>query len=214
MEPVLASSGDREREVRLRAGGAPHPTGPSAASSAIHSSTLSVWGRRSDAIAQRASASSSRSRGDARKLARQHVVEHLATLAEAGLDQAPQPLLRLLVEAAWLRRAHEDGRVDLRSRLERGRRHGEGDAHVRVVLDEHREVAHRARRRRDPLRDLGLDHEDEPRRTRLAAERDVEDGARDVVRDVRDERPRRPPRSRRVPRRGSRPRRAGSAARP
>ena len=55
-----------------------------------------------------------------------------------------------------------------------------------VVLDEDREVAHRAGRRGDPLRHLALDHEDAALRARprLAAEQPVEHRARHVVGEV------------------------------
>ena len=56
---------------------------------------------------------------------------------------------------------------------------------VGVVLDEDREVAHPARRRGDPLGDLGLDHQDEPLRARRPLQQPVQDRAGDVVRQVR-----------------------------
>ena len=79
-----------------------------------------------------------------------------------------------------------------------------------VVLDEDRQVAHRARRRRDPLRHLALDHEDAAlgARPRLAAEQPVEDRAGDVVRAGWPRRRTAAPRGPPGPRRGRRPRRA------
>ena len=56
-----------------------------------HSPTASVCGRRSGAIPAAASAASTRPAD--RQLARQHVVEHLAALAEARLDEPPELVL-------------------------------------------------------------------------------------------------------------------------
>ena len=121
------------------------------ASSASHSSTLSVWGRRSGRDPAAGQRLIDPLAADPRQLARQHVVEHLAPLAEAGLDQAPQPLLGSSGE-------RRRGRSRPRARPSRPRVPArtrpparEGHPHVGVVLDEHREVAHRTGRRRDPL---------------------------------------------------------------
>ena len=72
-------------------------------------------------------------------------------------------------------------------RLERLGPDAQGDSDRRVELDEDGQVAHPARRGGDPLRDLGLDHQDEAVRARRAAEEPVQDRARDVVRQVRDD---------------------------
>ena len=56
-----------------------------------------------------------------------------------------------------------------------------------MVLDEDGQVAHRAGRGGDPLGDLALDHEDGPLRPRRVPEQPVEDRARHVVGQVRDD---------------------------
>ena len=87
--------------------------------------------------------------GAAAELAGEHVAEHLAPLAEPGLDEAPQRGLALRRE--WRRRMrlqHDHRGGDLRRRLECLRRHAQRDPHRRVELHEHREVAHPARQRR------------------------------------------------------------------
>ena len=56
-----------------------------------------------------------------------------------------------------------------------------------MVLDEDRQIAHRAGRRRDPLCDLALDHQDEPVRRPRKLQQPVQGRARDVVRQVRDD---------------------------
>ena len=124
--------------------------------------------------------------GIERQLPGQDVVEHLAPLAERGLDEPPQLVFLGRIEAVVRGERLDDDhrRLDGRLRLERRRRHGERDPDAGVVLDEHREVAHPTRRRRDPLGDLALDHEDETLGPRRLTEQPVQDRARDVVRQV------------------------------
>ena len=98
--------------------------------------------------------------------------------------------------------AEFDGRLG----LERGRRHPERDADRGVGLDEHGQVAHRAGRGRDPLGDLALDHEHGPGRPGRRLEQPMEDRARDVVGQVRDDVVRRREQRRRAPGRARRPR--------
>ena len=101
------------------------------------------------------------SRGVERQLAGQDVVEHLAALAEARLDEPPELVLGVGVEAVVgvERLDDDDRRFDGRCRLERLGADGERDPDPGVVLHEDRQVAHLPGRRRDPLRDLALDHE-------------------------------------------------------
>ena len=99
MVAIVAHAGDRQRQVDLgvarRPRQAAHGSGVSASRSAIHSSdrerlrpTIGGDGagrqRGIDALAVQA-----------RQLPRQHVVDHLAALAEAGLHQTPQLVLVL-----------------------------------------------------------------------------------------------------------------------
>ena len=99
-----------------------------------------------------------------RQLADQDVVDHLAPLAEGRLDEPPQLVLGLGLQAVVgvVRLDHDDRRLDGRLRLEGGRRDAEGDPDPGVVLHEDRQVAHLPGRRRDPLGDLALDHQDQP----------------------------------------------------
>ena len=124
-----------------------------------------------------------------RELARQDVVDHLAALAEGGLDEPPQLVLGLRVEAVvgGVRLDDDDRGFDRRLRLEGGGRDPERDPDPGVVLHEDRQVAHPAGRRGDPLGDLALDHQHEPLRPRRCAEQGVQDRAGDVVRQVGDD---------------------------
>ena len=107
-----------------------------------------------------------------RQLAGEHVVEHLAALAERRLDQAPELVLRRRDRAG---RPASYGSTTMTaestagsgSNAVGGTRNAIADAGV--VLDEDREVAHLPGRRRDPLGDLALDHEHEPVRPRRRA---------------------------------------------
>ena len=85
-------------------------------------------------------------------------------------------------------------------------RNVERDPDAGVVLHEDREVAHLPGRRRDPLRDLALDHQHQPLRAAAASQQRVQDRARDVVRQVRDDVVRRLDEPRRGPGRARRPR--------
>ena len=190
--------------------------GPSAADSASHSSTDSVWGRRSGVDADvAASAASMRSRPTIGSCRTQHVVEHLAALAEARLDQPPQVVLGLRGEAARPGRADEHRRVDLRRRLERGGGH---------------DAARRARRRgtgRTPrgssCRPAGAAIRSATSRWSISTKRSgrgsssstlVEHRAGDVVRQVGDQVPGRRHEVRRGRGRGCRPRPAAARRHP
>ena len=152
--------------------------------------------------------------GIERELAGQDVVEHLAALAEARLDQPPQLVLGVGIEpvVGVERLDDDDRRFDRRRRLE-GRPGGtrERDPDPGVVLHEDRQVAHLPGRRGDPLGDLALDHQDEPLRPRRRAEQRVQDRAGDVVRQVGDHVVGRLDEPRRGPGRARRPR-SGAAA--
>ena len=106
-----------------------------------------------------------------RELPRQDVVDHLAPLAEGGLDEAPQAVLVLGRQAiVGVERLHDDDRrLDGGFGLEGVRRDAEGDPDPGVVLHEDRQVAHLPGRRGDPFGDLALDHQHE--RGRAAAPR-------------------------------------------
>ena len=166
------TTGERRRSGSVTAGSAvrrrrPRPSGPigpSASRRASHSPTASVCGRRSGSMPAVASAAGRRARRR-RQLARQDVVDHLAALAEGGLDEPPQLVLGRGVEAVVrvVRLDDDDRRLDRRARARTpsaGTR--EGDPDPGVVLDEDRQVAHLPGRRRDPLGDLALDHQHEP----------------------------------------------------
>ncbi len=187
VETVGAPWGDGQGEVDLgvrRRAALVHGSGSQGGREGQPVLHRSVCGRRSGAMPTWASAASDGGPLHRRQLPRQHVVEHLAALAEAGLDEPPQVLLRGRVQAARARLTDQDGGRDLRRRLERLGRHDPRDPYAGVVLDEHGEVAQAARRRGDPLGHLALDHQHEALRTGLAAQRVVQDRAGDVVRQV------------------------------
>ena len=185
MHSVTAARADAQRQVDLGARADVHqPSGPTAAASASHSSMLSVCGRRSGAMPTVGQGGIETLAPNLRQLPRQHVVEHLASLAEAGLHEPPELLLVLRRQAAGNRSPDQQRRLDLRSRLECRRWNRARDAHLGVVLDEDRQVAHAARRRRDTLGHLALDHDDETLRPRLVTEQVVHHRAGDVVRQV------------------------------
>ena len=81
----------------------------------------------------------------------------------------------------------EDRGLHLGRGLEGVPRDPERDPGPGVVLEEDREVAHLAGRRRDPLGDLALDHQHQPPGPRRLAQEPVQDRARDVVREVGDD---------------------------
>ena len=96
------------------------PIGPSASRRASHSPTARVCGRRSGSMPT-AVEGRGHLGGVERQLAGQHVVEHLAALAEARLDEPPELVLGVGVEAVvGVERLHDDDRrLDRRCRLER-----------------------------------------------------------------------------------------------
>ena len=165
------------------------PIGPSASRRASHSPTASVCGRRSGAIPAAARAAVTRAGVD-RELARQHVVDHLAALAEGGLDQPPELVLVVRVEAVVgvVRLDDDDRRLDRRLRLEgrrraRARRSGPGRGTARrpTGSSSSRAAPRSARRpRAGPSARAG-------RGRGGCAEERVQDRARDVVRQVGDD---------------------------
>ena len=123
-----ASPGDGERQVDLgrRGGSESHPHGERSARPSAPQAPATPRPTASAAVGRRRcptgrSAASSGRPADVRQLARQHVVEHLAPLPEAGLDQPPQLAPRVAVEAARPGLADQDCRLDLRRGLERRR---------------------------------------------------------------------------------------------
>lgn len=111
-------------------------------------------------------------------------MEHLPPLAEAGLYEPPQLLLRIKREAPWEYVANDDRGLNRWRRLEGRRGHGACHAYVGVVLDEDGQVAHGPRDSGNTLRDLALQHQNKAIRTWITAQHVVKHGRRDVVRQV------------------------------
>ena len=142
-QPVRSVAAHRSRPDRPRRSS---PIGPIASRRASHSPTARVCGRRSGSMPAAARAAVDPRPVD-RQLAREDVVDHLAALAERRLDQAPELVLGLGIQAVVrvVRLDHDDRRLDRGLRLEGRRRDAEGDPDPGVVLDEHGQVAHLAR---------------------------------------------------------------------
>ena len=102
-----------------------------------------------------------------------------------------------------------DSTLGAGSKASRG--HPERDPRLGVVLDEDRQVRHVAGRRRHAFGDLALEHQDQALRARRTGQQPVQDRARDVVRQVRDDVVRRRHEARRGPGRARRPRSAAGA---
>ena len=84
------------------------PIGPSASRRASHSATAERLRAPVGVDAGRREGRASSLGGIDRQLAREHVVEHLAALAEARLDEAPELVLAIGGEAASASRLHDE----------------------------------------------------------------------------------------------------------
>ena len=186
--PSASASLIARRTVRWRRPRRSGPIGPSAARR--RQPLPDREGLRPPVGAMPAAASAASTRAGAIGSCRgQHVVDHLAPLAERRLDEPPQLVVlvrrrapRAAPSAAGSRTMTADSTLGSGSNAPGGTRNAIRTAGV--VLDEDRQVAHRAGRRGDPLGHLALDHEHGPVRARRLAEQPVEDRARHVVRQV------------------------------
>ena len=147
------------------------PIGPSASRSASHSSTASVWGRRSGAMPA-APGPPSRAPADAAAGATARCGSSCAAPGRRpgrGARARPRrPASRRSSASYGSTTITADSTSGSGSKARR-RARASAIADPRVVLHEHRQVAHLPGRRRDPLRDLALDHQHEARRARRLA---------------------------------------------